>query len=463
MKSVPKYDFQVKAREFIRDKPKVGLFMAYGAGKTYTSLQAIADKQADGVLVLPAIVMAPNSLVTQWGQQIKEHSNFKYSLIQGSLSERKVALKQDADLYVVPYSALSSHLHHHLNILGAFASTIIADESTHLKSSKTARFKLVQTYFRNIANRMLLSGKPITEKPDDLWAQMLFLDDGERLGRDYWGFIRRYYDSNPHVAFGRTLKDGAAQEIARSIADICMYVPLEEVAKQLPPRTFIPIEFAMPPEVRTRYKEMKSDYSTEFQTNHDEVLKTYKVETQWAITKTQKLHQMCNGFVYTRDEDDTILSLKCDKFDWMKDIAPDIIATGPTLVWCYHRHTVTSVSDILIGAGISNYPILGGEDNDYKFEGFKTGTIDVLVMSISAAFQGHNLQRAKNAIFFSEGYSGDQKGNALGRNYRSGSDQHTGIFVYELITKNSVEEVIHKTLANKGDMSQELLSYLIKD
>lgn len=453
MKSSPRYDYQIEVREFIAPKPIVGMFSFYGAGKTYQSLQWIYDRIGLGEYMLPGIILCPDGLPTQWGYEIEKHSDFSYSVVEGHLAERRRSVQKEVDLFVVPYSSIRSGLRHDLNILSTKCNTIIADESTNLKSTETLRFKLSKAYFSAIRNRAILTGKPYTEKLQDLWAQMFWLDHGVRLGKSYWQFMKDYFDPDPFKPFGVTLKKDALERVTEKIKDICIHVPREKVAEQLPPRLFVPVLLEMPTLVRKQYQELKKNFRLEFDSGAI-------VDTQWAMVKSAKLHQICQGFMYIKDNDPE--KLDCPKYKWLRESVLPILSDGPLLIWAYHRNSIFDICALLDELHISHGRVMGKDDHE-AITRFKDGTLNCLVLSISAAFSGHNLQRAKSAIFFSEDYSGDHMDNALHRNYRQGSEMHDKIIVYQLLMDNSIDTVVHKAYQEKIDIGDALLKYLTRD
>lgn len=458
MKSSPRFDYQREVRQNARPLNLLGLFEYYGAGKTYQFIQWIADRIADGHNMLPATVFCPKNIVYQWGQEIQKHSEFSVSVVEGGTRERREAIRTTADIYVCNYDALKTSIKSDLNLLGAKCATVGCDESTKLKNAQTDRSKILNAYFGVLQNKAILTGRPITERTEDLWSQMFFLDRGERLGRTWFGFMKKYFERSSFSEFGWFPRPGALEEIADKIKDICMYVPREKVAAQLPPRQIFPVRFKMKDEVRRQYEELKKNFRLQLNDVAGEV------RTKWAVVKTNKLMQMCNGFVYATDEDEerVVGRFDCPKYDWFRDSAHEILAQGPMICWGFHRQTIADICEVLSELKIPHRRFLGGDSQD-GVNDFTSGKVDVLVLSQSAAYGGFNLFRAKSAVNFSLGPSGDMRDNALGRNYRIGSEMHDQVIVYDLLVDNSVESVQYEALEGKLNVSDQLLRYLLRD
>ena len=65
---------------------------------------------------------------------------------------------------------------------------VIVDESAKLKNPDA---KLTKTFFKLaplFKRRIIMTGTPIPNRPQDIWSQIFFLDQGESLGPDYREF-----------------------------------------------------------------------------------------------------------------------------------------------------------------------------------------------------------------------------------------------------------------------------------
>lgn len=78
----------------------------------------------------------------------------------------------------------------------------------------------------------------------------------------------------------------------------------------------------------------------------------------------------------------------------------------------------------------------------------------VTLVQYQAGAAGIELQYANIAVFYSPTYSLQDYEQSLGRCYRNG--QTKKVTVYHFITKNTIEELIYKSLKNKKDFTDEL-------
>lgn len=477
MKSSALYPFQTRVSNFVYGKSRAGLFVGYGGGKTYLSLKWLEDLRASGRDVFPALVLVLKSLTSQWGEQIEQHSSFTYLMVKGTAAKRAKLLNIKADLSIINYDIFRSPvLLDHLGVVHTSYTTredkvrhffkcikpvkfksVIVDESTMLKEARTQRFKGLYSFCQNIPNRSILTGKPILEKPEEIFSQMLFLDDGATFGRSFWKFRSTYFIPGPPEApYAWNLKFGAYEAIAQKLNRLCIRIPKKEVAAELPPKRFIRIPFTMTKSTRARYNQLKREFSME-------LLGGGTYETKWAIGKSQKMHQLCQGIFYTDDGGYELIHTM--KLDWLKENVPLMLKECPILIWTDLVRLIPLIAATLspiplrtyMGAGMTE---AGKEEAKTAFRG---GKVDLLIISQAAGYAGLDLWRAGMAIFVSTSVRAGWRDNAEDRCNRIGSEIYDKTTYYDLVFKDSMDEVILDAIKEKLDMADEILKHVRKE
>ena len=481
MKSTALYPYHIRVSEFTKGKPKVGIFVAFGGGKTYLSLQWLDDlcqlHKSPLTSPLPALVLTLNSVITQWGDQIKLHSDFTYALVRGTTAHRIAMFKLKADIYIAGYDLLRSpkmlkafgmthrtETTHDGKIKHYFKGTektgfrtVIIDESTVLKEARTQRFKSLRVPCVQMSYRAILTGKPILEKPEEIWGQMLFLDDGETFGASFWKFRNTYFSPGPPWdPYAWELKPGAEQRIAQKLNRLCIRIPEEEVAAELPPKRYIKVPFKMTKSIRKRYEQLRKEF-------YMETLEGKDYYTNWAVGRSQKMHQLCQGIFYKDDGGYELIHTM--KLDWLRENIPLMLREGPVLIW---THMVRFIP--LIAATLKSIPLCmyvgEGMTNDQREEAkldFQRGKVDLLILSERMGYAGLNLQRANQAVFVSTDHPAGMRENAEKRCHRIGSEKHESVTYYDLIFENSMDEVILRVIKERLDMAEEILKHIRKE
>ena len=65
---------------------------------------------------------------------------------------------------------------------------VILDESTKIKNPNSQLTKVFLGLRHLFTRRVIMSGTPVSNRPEDIWAQIKFLDDGLSLGDDFPAF-----------------------------------------------------------------------------------------------------------------------------------------------------------------------------------------------------------------------------------------------------------------------------------
>ena len=104
MKFIP-HEYQKYAIEYIKQNPISAILLDMGLGKTVISLTAINDLMYDSFEVHKVLIIAPLRVARfSWGAEIRkwEHlKNLRYSIVVGTEKERRSALQQKADIYII--------------------------------------------------------------------------------------------------------------------------------------------------------------------------------------------------------------------------------------------------------------------------------------------------------------------------------------------------------------------------
>ena len=66
--------------------------------------------------------------------------------------------------------------------------TLVVDESTAYKHRTSTRSKAMAELAGYFTYRVVLTGTPNSNTVTDLWHQLYLVDDGERLGKNFFGF-----------------------------------------------------------------------------------------------------------------------------------------------------------------------------------------------------------------------------------------------------------------------------------
>lgn len=230
------YEYQQTAMQWILDKPKCGLFLDMGLGKTVTTLTAI-QQLIDDCEVGRVLVIAPKKVAeATWSTEAAkwEHLHgLKVVKVLGTEKQRCLALSQKADVYVTGRDNF-------VWLVGKYGGqlpfdALVIDELTSFKSSKSERFKAMRISVPSVKRVIGLTGTPAPNGLIDLWAQMYCLDQGERLGKSVSRYRETYFEMRKwnNIIVRCDVKKGCEEIIRSKISDICLSMQAKDYL-QLP-------------------------------------------------------------------------------------------------------------------------------------------------------------------------------------------------------------------------------------
>ena len=99
------HPYQQAAKQWVIDKPKCGLFLPMGLGKTIITLTAICELMYDRFEIDKVLIIAPIRVVkSTWPNEIRKwrHTQkLSYSMLVGDKKSRIKAARQEADIYLI--------------------------------------------------------------------------------------------------------------------------------------------------------------------------------------------------------------------------------------------------------------------------------------------------------------------------------------------------------------------------
>ena len=155
------YEYQQTAMQWIIDKPRCGLFLDMGLGKTVSTLTAL-QQLIDDCEVSRILVVAPKKVAeTTWSTEAEKWDHLqglKVVKVLGSEKKRCEALATKADVYVTGRDNF-------VWLVGKYGGqlpfdVLVIDELTSFKSAKSERFKAMRIAVASVKRVIGLTGTP---------------------------------------------------------------------------------------------------------------------------------------------------------------------------------------------------------------------------------------------------------------------------------------------------------------
>lgn len=431
------HDYQIYATEYLMNNPVAALFLDCGLGKTVITLSAIWQLALDDFEVGRILVVAPLRVARDtWPSEIEkwEHlKGLKYSVVVGTVNERRAALQKRAFVYIINRENVSW-----LVDSGYFNfDMVILDELSSFKNFQSKRCRSLRKVRGSVKRIVGLTGTPAPNGLMDLFAEIGILDMGQRLGR----FITKYRDTyflpdkrNQQIVFSYKPRDGAESAIYEKISDICISMKASDHIK-MPELVETNVEVTMNETEKALYDQLERDMFLPF--------KDGDIDPASAVGLSNKLHQMANGSVY--DENGKVIHIHDRKFDALEDLIE--AANGKPVLVAYWFQFDRDELRRRFGA----VQLDASED----IRKWNAGEIPVAMIHPASAGHGLNLQSGGSTlIWFSTIWSLELYQQTNARLYRQG--QKNTVVIQHLITKGTVDEDVMAALSRK-DVTQDAL------
>lgn len=446
MKFIP-HKYQQIAIDKIEELPRCGLFLDMGLGKTAITLTAIEDLMYNRFEISKVLVIAPLRVAEDtWSRECEKWDhlkNLRIVKVLGSPQQRRLALSQEADVYIINRENVV-WLTDELSGIGNewFFDMVVVDELSSFKSPKAQRFKALKKYITRSSRVVGLTGTPAPNGLVDLWSQMYLIDSGERLGKTVTGYRERYFTPNQRnqtTIFNYKLKDNAEQAIMNKISDICISMKAEDWL-DMPERIDSVIQVKMNSDEKAAYEKFEKDCYMQFVEG--------EVTAATVATLTNKLLQYSNGAMYLPDG--SYAKTSDSKLDKLEEII-DTAGGKPILCFYSFRHDLDRIKQ--------RFKFARKLENSADIDSWNKGEIQLLLAHPAGAGHGLNLQAGGNIIvWFGLTWSLELYQQANARLYRQG--QENAVIIHHLVTEDTCDERVLQSLQGKADVQEDLLNAL---
>jgi SNF2 family DNA or RNA helicase len=404
-----------------------------GAGKTAITLKAMEGMILEGY-VTRWLVIAPLRVARDvWPiEQVKWSPSLALATATGSPANRIAALQSDADIVVTNYDNLQWLA---AQPLDAFDG-IVFDELTKLKNPSGARFKALHKIIDRFTIRWGLTGSFTSNGLEDVFGQCKIIDQ-KLLGRSKGAFMQQYFSLNTYAGFDDwTPLPGALTRVMERIKPATFVLEPGVYKDKLPPCHTVELRVDM--QEREPYETMKRDFVVQFD--------NAQAIAQNAAVVTQKLQQMSSGFVYSPEP----VWFSTHKFDALDELIEENQRANTIIVYQYKEE----LSELK-----RRYKHLASLDDPDAIGRWNAGNIPILAVHPKSAGHGLNLQFGGcHMVFLSLPWSLELYEQTVGRLHRSG--QQRDVWVYVLMTKDTIDERIWAALHDKQKLSDIALEAL---
>ena len=435
------HNYQTYATEFILEHAESAVFLDMGLGKSVITLTAIRELCLDRYEVGKVLVIAPLRVARDtWSTEIKKWDHLKgltYSVVIGSVAERKEALKKKAHIYLINRENVSWLIEdsgHPFDF-----DMVVIDELSSFKSYQAKRFRSLLKVRPKVKRIVGLTGTPSSNGLIDLWAEFRVLDLGKRLGRFITHYRNNYFQPdkrNGMVIYSYKPLPGAEDAIYEQISD--MTISMKAVDHlNMPECIFNEVRVTLSDTEKDKYDTLRDDLILSIGDS--------EIDAANAASLSNKLSQMANGAVYRADQ--SVQEIHDHKLDALEDLIE--AANGkPVLVAYWFKHDLERIK-----ARFKVREIKSSKD----ITDWNEGKIPVAVIHPASAGHGLNLQAGGSTlIWFGLTWSLELYQQTNARLWRQGQKSET-VVIHHIVTEDTIDELILKALHRKEKTQNALI------
>lgn len=442
-----KFDFSTKTRpfphqleaiEFMKGEKNIPLFDEQGLGKSKIVIDTLCS-DIENNIIDSALIICKKTLLDTWKKEISKHSHLTSAILGGSVRRRGRSFMQLSHFYIINYETFIPELERIEMFLGLKKFAIVLDESHKIKNpeAKTTRAILK---IRNLAvKRIIITGTPIANRPEDLWSQFYFLDDGMTLGVSF----KDFKDQFKVELKGKNLKDYEENlSLLKNRIDKISIRRTKDVL-ELPEKCFFDIFVELTDRQRQIYDLLKIQLFLEIK-DTDGKLILEQIDNY--LVKLLRLTQIAsNPSLFDDSYHETPA-----KFLKLDELIHEIVERNEkVIIWTSFRKNIRTLRNRYkqYGSLMLFGEIPMNDRNDIVEKFVSDDSFKVLIANPSAAKEGLTLTSANNAIYLDRSFKLDDYLQSQDRIHRISQEKKCNIF--KLIAINTIDEYTEDILEKK--------------
>ncbi len=413
-----------------------------GTGKTFTTLAFLQSLSESHHATAATLLVLPRSLIFNWEREAAKFTPSLRLLNHAHATRAKdLALFDEYDLVLTTYGTLlrdiemlRQHKFHY----------VILDEAQAIKNPVSQSAKAVRLL--NSDHRLSLTGTPVENSTIELWSQFAFLNPGllgnfEHFRTEFAGAIEKNQD------------EVAAAFLRKLVHPFILRRTKDQVAPELPPRTEEILTVEMEPGQKKLYEKTRDFY-------RDQILGVVEKEglndaRMKILEGLLRLRQIANHPKLVEPGS----RAASGKFERLLETLETLQAEGhKALVFSQFVSMLTLVREALDARKIP-YAYLDGQTQNRqgRVDSFQNDpNLPFFLISLRAGGVGLNLTAADYVIHIDPWWNPAVEMQATDRTHRIG--QTRPVFVYKLITRDTVEEKILLLQERKRALVSQLIS-----
>lgn len=414
-----------------------------GLGKTLQTLANLQYEKEVGRLNKASLIIVPRSLIGNWvSEAAKFTPDLRVLVFHGTL--RHDDDFKDYDLIISTYGLLQRDKTRFLKYQFYY---LILDEAQSIKNARTKTTQIVQQL--RATHRLCLTGTPLENHLGEMWSLFHFLMPG------FLGDAKDFFQ-NYRVPIEKEFNLARKKHLIEKIRPFILRRTKNEVAKELPAKTEIVQLVELKQKQRDLYEAIRISMEKKVR---DAIAEQGLGKSHIILLDALlKLRQVCcDPRLLTLPEAEMSYG-ESQKLDALMMLLENLLEEKRfVLVFSQFTSMLKLIEEQLQSRDYKYLKLTGQtRDREKVVEEFQKGEAPIFLISLKAGGLGLNLTRADTVIHYDPWWNPQVEQQATDRTHRIG--QLNPVFVYKLIAKGTVEEVILDMQEKKRNLVDGILN-----
>ena len=404
-----------------------------GLGKTLQAITFLSQTQRK----TSAFAVVPKSLLENWKNEISKFApNLKVLTYHGQNRKENTNFK-NYDIILSTYATTMLDIDF---LSKKKFSVVIFDEVQTIKNYKSKMYEAV--YKLKADFKMALSGTPFENNVLELWSVMRLLNPKI--------FAKRTF-------FTKSVEEEQFERIKKAIAPFMLLRKKKDVLDDLPEKTEEILYCSMDDKMASTYSALHSKIIDEISgaSGHSAFMTSSLI-----LESLLKLRQFCcHPSLLPKGMLPNSLDSSA-KFDVLKIKVRSLVEQKEkVIIFSQFTSMLSIIKDWLLEEKIKIFYLDGSTANRQDLvDEFEKSEEGVFLISLKAGGVGLNLVSCHYMFIYDPWWNPASEEQAADRIYRIG--QKNNVFIYRMITKNTIEEKVHELQLKKKELSNAVFQNL---
>lgn len=459
------WEHQLRALEYLYERDTAALYTDMGTGKTKVMIDLIVNRGFKRVLIT-----CTTKGCAVWEREFKKHSSIQTEFVQnlsGMPTLKKVQVLKNAPLkqflfdksttliFICNYESVWREPFAKLLLTKRLGiDCVICDESHKIKSPSSKCSLFLTKIGKRVPHRYLVTGTPMAENPEDIYAQYRFLDQsifGTRLD----DFRQRY--ENPDLRLSANVghwivdKNNPYKNLDELHEKMFSCAFKADSSLKLPKQRNIIYKFPITSKCERAYKELEKEGVLEYNAG-DLVVEN-------VLNMSMRKQQILSGFVpvISDEGEKRFVNIDHSRAETLQELLEGLPKGEPVVVFARYIKDLKTINSVCERANIKCSELSGRKDTEPDWQAGKTSA---LIVQFSSGSESVDFTRARYCIYYSHTVSLAQYLQSKKRIHRPG--QTRPVVYYHLVAQLSKGTSEDEKYIEAYKRKQEVIDYIME-